>query len=134
MKIGIIGSRRYNNKENVQKAVDIIIEKFGKDNLVIVSGGCKKGGDALGKEVALEKGIKYIEFNPAHESPNKYSGMDKEFYNKPYNVGNYFERNTLIAKSSDYILAFIPEGAISNGTMDTVNKAKKLGKGVKIIN
>ena len=134
MKIGIVGSRRYKNKDKVQKAVELIIEKYGKNKLVIISGGCKNGGDALGKEVALEKGIKYIEFNPAHEKPNKYSGMPDEFYNKPYNVSNYFERNTLIAKYCDYLLAFIPEGVTSNGTIDTVNKTKKLGKGVKIIN
>jgi len=47
---------------------------------------------------------------------------------------HFFERNTFIAEDSDLLLAFIPLNHQSNGTMDTVGKAQKLNKEVRIIN
>ena len=125
--IGIVGSRTYINKQKVVEAVDLCIQKYGKENICIISGGAK-GADYLGKEVALEKGLVYIEYNPAHEDWNEYSGKPKEWYKKPYNVRNYFERNTFIAEDSHFLFAFIPEGHQSNGTNDTIGKMKKLNK------
>ena len=132
MKLGIVGSRRYKNKDKVRKAIEAVINEYG-DKIVIISGGAY-GADLFGKEIALEKGLKYIEFNPSHTNYNQYSGMNEDWYNKPYNVGNFFERNTFIAEHSDYIIAFIPDGMTSNGTMDTVNKARKLNKRIIILN
>ncbi len=130
--IGIVGSRTYLNKKKVDSAVDLCIEKYGAENICIVSGGAK-GADNLGKIVALEKKLKYIEYNPSHTAWNEYSGKPKEWYEKPYQVGNFFERNSFIAKDSHFLFAFIPEGHTSNGTMDTVNKVKKLNKPYQII-
>ena len=87
----------------------------------------------MGKEAALEKGVEYLEYNPAHTAWNQYSGKPKDWYGKEYNVSQFFERNTFIAEDSDILFAFIPEGHQSNGTMDTVGKAEKLGKPVFII-
>ncbi len=42
----------------------------------------------------------------------------------------FFERNTLIAKEADQVIAFLVEGLKCNGTMDTVDKAKGMGKPV----
>jgi len=130
--IGIVGSRKFTNKIKVEEAIDQCIIKYGKENICIISGGAV-GADKLGKIVALERGLKYIEYNPAHESWNEYSGKPKEWYGKDYKVGNFFERNTFIAEDSYILFAFIPEGHQSNGTMDTVNKALKLKKYVVII-
>lgn len=130
--IGIVGSRKYANKEKVRNILEQCIAKYGKD-IQVVSGGAI-GADTLGKEVALEKNLKYLEYNPAHETWNQYSGKPKEWYGKPYNVGNYFERNTFIAEDSHILFAFIPAGHQSNGTMDTVGKAKKMNKPCFIIN
>jgi hypothetical protein len=131
--IGIVGSRKYLNKKKVSDVVDQCIIKYKKENLQIVSGGAV-GADYLGKIVALEKEIPYVEYNPAHTEWNQYSGKPKEFYGKPYHVGQFFERNTFIAEDSDILFAFIPPNWQSNGTMDTVNKARKLGKNCFIIN
>jgi len=128
--IGIVGSRRYTNKLKVSQIVDQCIIKYGE--ICIVSGGAI-GADKLGKEVALEKNLKYKEFNPSHTEHNQYSVKPKEWFGKPYIVGNFFERNSFIAEESDFILAFIPKGLKSNGTMDTVSKSKKLNKKVLII-
>jgi hypothetical protein len=130
--VGIVGARIYTDKKKVEEAVDKCIEKYGKD-ICIVSGGAI-GADTLGKIVALEKGLNYKEYNPAHTICNEYSGKPKEFYDKPYNVKHYFERNSFIAEDSQILFAFIPKGHQSNGTMDTVGKARKLNKPVIIIN
>ena len=130
--IGIVGSRMYTNKAAVQEAVDKCIAKYGND-IRITSGGAR-GADYLGRVVALEKGLKYVEYNPAHEAWNEYSGKPKEFYGKPYHVSNFFQRNSFIAEDCQLLLAFIPAGHISNGTNDTISKAKKLNKPVIIIN
>ena len=132
IKIGIVGSRKWKNKEKIQAVVDQCLARYGQ-NLTVVSGGAK-GADSLGKLVALEKGLQYIEYNPAHEAWNEYSGKPKEWYGKEYRVGNFFERNTFIAEDSDILFAFIPEGHQSNGTMDTVGKTKKMNKPCFIIN
>lgn len=132
IKIGIIGSRKWMDQQSVEVVVDKCIKKYGAENICIISGGAK-GADYLGKVVALEKKLKYIEYNPAHENYNQYSGKPVEFYGKPYKVQNYFERNSFIAEDSDLLFAFIPKGHQSNGTMDTVTKAKKLNKPYFII-
>ena len=131
--IGIVGYRKYKNIEKVRWVVDQCIQKYGKDHIRIVSGGAQ-GADTHGKTVALEKGLQYREYNPAHTKWNEYSGKPKEWYGKEYNVGYFFVRNTFIAEDSDILFAFIPEGHKSNGTMDTVGKAKKLEKVCFIIN
>jgi hypothetical protein len=130
--IGIVGSRIYTDKKKVEQVIDKCIEKYGADHICVISGGAI-GADYLGKTVALEKKLKYVEYNPSHEPYNEYSGKPKEFYRKPYHVQHYFERNSFIAEDSHILFAFIPKGHQSNGTMDTVNKTKKLNKPVFII-
>jgi len=132
VKIGIVGSRKWTDKILIEVVVDECIKKYGND-ICIISGGCK-GPDTFSREIALDRKLKYIEFNPAHEAWNEYSGMPKEWYGKPYHVKNYFERNSFIAEKCHLLLAFIPAGHVSNGTNDTINKAKKLNKPVIIIN
>jgi len=119
--------------DKVIRAVETAIEKFGEENICIVSGGCPIGADRIAKEVALTSNIRYEEYNPSHSSWNKYSVEPEEFFGTDYKVKNFFERNTSIAKASDYIVAFIPNGVKADGTMDTVNKAKKLNKPVWIM-
>ena len=42
-------------------------------------------------------------------------------------------RNKIIAGTSDYVVAFIPDGIESKGTMSTLKYAEKLGKKYIII-
>jgi predicted Rossmann-fold nucleotide-binding protein len=131
--IGIVGSRLYTDEKKVEQVVDKCIEKYGANYICIISGGAI-GADTLGKIVALKKKLKYIEYNPAHTDYNEYSGKPKEYYGKSYNVKYYFERNSFIAEDSHMLFAFIPKGIQCNGTMDTVNKVKKLNKPYFILN
>jgi len=133
IKIGIVGSRGYTDKKKVKDLIFNIKEKYG-DEVEIVSGGQPKGADGLAKKFALEFDMKYVEFPPSHYSHNMHCKLPATEYNKPYYVSNFFKRNKQIAEYSNIIVAFIPEGVESRGTMDTVGHAEKLKKLIKIIN
>ena len=132
-KVGIVGSRRYLNKKKIKEFVFKLMEKFG-DDVEIVSGGCKYGADKYAKKFALEFDMRYVEFPPFHEAYNQHCILERDDYGKPYSVSNYFRRNKQIAKYSDYVVAFIPKGIKSNGTMNTVEHATEMNKKVIIIN
>jgi len=135
MKIGIVGSRKFQSYSSVRKVVYELIKRFGKENLEIVSGEQPKGADGFAKRAALEFGVEYVSFPPAHYSYNQYCIKDVHHYGKPYRPYYFFQRNTEIAEYSDYIIAFVPLGIKledSHGTNDTCEKAKKLGKKVLV--
>ncbi len=133
VKIGIVGSRKYTDKKKVKDLLFEIKEKYG-DEVEIVSGGQKDGADGYAKKFTLEFDMEYIEFPPAHYSWNMHCKLPATKYNKPYYVTNYFKRNKQIAEYSDIIVAFIPDGVESKGTMNTISHAERLKKMIKIIN
>ena len=133
IKIGIVGSRKYTDKKKVKDLLFEIKEKYGSE-VERVSGGQKDGADGYAKKFALEFDMKYVEFPPAHYSWNMHCKLPATEYNKPYYVTNYFKRNKQIAEYSDIIVAFIPVGVESKGTMNTVSHAERLKKMIKIIN
>lgn len=135
MKVGVIGSREYQSPSKVKRFIFELKKKFG-DELEIVSGEQKKGTDGFAKKYALEFGVKYVSFPPAHYSWNQYCIKEAFHYGKEYRVYYYNQRNTEIAEYSDLVVAFIPPGwkiEDSRGTCDTITKAKKLGKKVFIM-
>ena len=127
MKIGIIGSRKYEKKKNIKDFIFRIKEKYGEE-VTIVSGGCKDGADKYAKKYALELGLQYEEYPPFHEVHNLYCTMPSSRYGKPYSVKNFFARNKIIAGTCDYIIAFIPEGVEARGTASTLKYAEKFDK------
>ena len=132
IKIGIVGSRRYTNKQKIKDLIFEIKEKYG-DEVEIVSGGQKDGADGYAKKFTLEFDMKYVEFPPAHYSWNMHCKLPATEYNKQYYVTNYFKRNKQIAEYSDIIVAFIQKGVKSRGTMNTIHYAEKLKKLVQIL-
>ena len=132
MKVAIIGSRQYENTRKIKNTLTELKQKFGND-LIIISGGAKDGADKFARKFALEFGIKYKEFNPAHTTKNLYSAMSDNYYNKTYHVSQFHHRNMLIARDCDVMMAFIPTGIESKGSMSAIKNAKKLNKPVTII-
>ena len=132
MKVAVIGSRDYQNIRKIKLTLFELKRKFG-DKLIIISGGAKHGADKFARKYALEFGMRYREFNPAHTTKNLYSAMSDDYYEKPYHVSQFHHRNMLIAKDCNVMLAFIGEGQSSNGSMSAIKQAKKLNKPVTII-
>ena len=133
MKIAIIGSREYENKNKIRDMIYKLKQAFG-DKLEIVSGGAQNGADKYAKKFAIEFGITYKEFNPAHTVRNLYSVMPDGYYSKPYHTSQFFHRNELIAKYCDKMVAFIDSNVASKGSYHAVSMAQKHNKPVIIVN
>ena len=132
MKIGIVGSRRYENKKKIKDFIFKLKQEHGEDT-IIVSGGCKDGADRYAKKYALELGLQYEEYPPFHEVHNLYCTISANRYSKPYSVKNFFARNKIIAGTSDMVVGFIPDGIEGRGTLNTIEYAKKFDKKYIII-
>lgn len=109
MKVGVIGSRVFNNYELVVKT----LSNF--DITLIISGGAI-GADTLGEKYANEHNIPILIFKPDWEMYGKSAGMI---------------RNTDIVDNSDVIVAFWD--GTSKGTLDSIKKAEKRDKKVLVI-
>ena len=127
MKVAIIGSRRYENKKKIKDFVFKLKQQYG-NNTIIVSGGCKQGADRYAKKYALELGLQYEEYPPFHEVHNLYCSLPQSRYDKPFSMRNFFARNKIIVGTSDFIVAFIPDGVEAKGTMNVLEYAKKMDK------
>ena len=133
IKVAIIGSRAYENKKKIRDMIWKLKHTFG-DKLIIVSGGSQNGADKYARKYAVEMGVSYREFNPAHTSKNLHSAMPESYYGKPYHVSQLFHRNELIAKYCDKMIAFIDSTVPSKGSYHAVDMATKHKKPVVIIN
>lgn len=128
MRLGIVGSRQFVKENKVRHLLELYIERYGFENVTVVSGGCPDGADFLARKVALAMGLHYVEFPPKHRPHNQYCIRPASEYNMPYHVTNFFARNYQIAEHSEHLVAFVIKGVRCNGTMDTYTKAKKLGR------
>ena len=108
MRIGVVGSRSFDNYDLMQKT----LADLGPT--VIVSGGAK-GADTLAARYAQENGLELIEFKPNWKLGRHASLL----------------RNTQIVEASDFVLAFW-DGK-STGTQDSVKKAVDRGIPYRVI-
>ena len=113
MKLAIVGSREFENYDLLCAEV-AKIQKTQKIDL-IVSGGAK-GADTLAKKFAALNHIPLMEFLPDYDR---------------YGRGAPLQRNTLIVKNANWVLAFVT--ASSKGTWDTLRKAESARKRVIIV-
>jgi predicted Rossmann-fold nucleotide-binding protein len=132
MKVAMIGSREYENPRKIKDTLAQLRSRF-TDNLIVISGGALEGADKYVKKYALEFGIAYKEYNPAHTQRNLHSAMSKEYYDKPYHVSQFHHRNMLIARECDVMMVFIPNGAKANGSESAIKSVKKMNKPIVII-
>lgn len=120
MKIGIVGSRKRTDKNNIY---DLINTLSTAD--VIVSGGCS-GPDTFAEEAAKAKGIEvkvFLPELPAKDSPRyKYEKIDA-----------FYARNKLIAENCDILHAFVSPDR-KGGTENTIRYAQKIGVPVIVHN
>ena len=111
MRIGIIGSRGFNNYPLVKEVMNEYIHKVE----IVVSGGAK-GADTLGEMWATENGKMTLIYKPEWDKYGKRAG---------------FIRNQDIVKNSDLVVAFW-DGS-SKGTKSSIDLCTKFGIPVKII-
>jgi len=107
LKVGIVGSREYPNEDQVKLLVSLL-----PDDAEVVSGGQSLGVDGWAKKYALQYGLKYTEFAPAH------------YHGAPYDVNNYFIRNRQIAEYCDVVFVFMYNH--SKGAASIINYCEEL--------
>jgi hypothetical protein len=111
MKLGIIGSRKRDSLADFMLVCKKVIE-LKPD--VIVSGGCKRGGDRFAEIIAdnffIPKEIHHPDWNKYPYEKNKYAAL--------------FIRNTKIADGIDKLVALVCKER-KGGTEDTIKKFLK---------
>ena len=105
MKIALIGDEKYENRGELKETIFKLKQKFGED-LTIITRGKKNGVEKWVRKYALEMNLKYIEFNAAHTSRTLYSGMEDEYYDKPYHPTQPLHQYDCIVHNSDKIVYF----------------------------
>lgn len=128
MKIAIIGSRNWTNKEKLFSIMDSLNKKLNITH--IVSGGAA-GADSFGKEWADFNKISTIIFNADWEDFSEPCKIKYNRFGKKYNALAGFKRNRLIVEESDLIIAFWDKK--SPGTKDSLDLCKKLNKKFYVI-
>jgi len=117
MRIGIVGSRRWDNRVAVEELVNML-----PLDCTIVSGGCR-GVDSWAVEAAKARDIEVVEYLP--DLPP--DGSPPWEFTKAYHA-----RNKQIAENSDVLYAFVAEDR-RGGTENTIKYAMKLGVQVEVI-
>lgn len=114
MVYGIVGNRKGWSKDYIFSQLKTF--KI-TPNDIIVSGGAE-GVDSYAQEFAKSIGCQMVIYYPRQDMPVPQ---------------RYFERNELIAKSAEILIAFDKGNNTSgSGTLNTINTAKKLEKLVKV--
>jgi hypothetical protein len=118
MNIGIIGSRRRNTENDLQKITNTFhnLQSEHKD-IIIISGGATKGGDRFAEIIACLQKIPIKIFYADWDKYGKIAG---------------FQRNTDIAKNSDILIACVHPDR-TGGTEDTIKKFKKFYPNGRVI-
>ncbi len=115
LRVLVCGDRNWHNMAVIERE----LKKFGKDTIVI-EGECR-GADILGRFVAEKLGLRVIPF-PAKWHIYKRGG------------GPVRNQQMLDEGKPELVLAFHEDISESVGTIDMVNKAKRAGIKVIIIN
>ena len=109
-RIGVVGSRDYNNKQEIYKYLDSKLDKISS----VVSGGCPTGADAIAQEYCKDRGISITIHYPDWKGLGKKAG---------------FSRNRKIVTDCDVLIAWWTG---SKGTENSINIAKEMGKKIVI--
>lgn len=107
--LAIVGSRTFNDYELLKQHIE-------PTNIAAIVSGGARGADTLAEQFAEEHSIQMIVFKPDYEKHGRSAP---------------FVRNTAIIEAADSVIAFW-DGK-STGTLDSIKKARKLGKSVTVI-
>jgi hypothetical protein len=105
MRIALIGSPDYENRGEIKELIWNLKKKIG-DDLILITRGNTIGIEKWVRKFALEMGVKYIEYNPANTRMSLYSGMEKDYYGKPYHPTQPLHQYDCVVRGSDKLYYF----------------------------
>ena len=105
MNVAILSSPKYENVRKLREFLHTIKEKLGTD-VNIITRGNKDGGEKHIRKYAIEFGFRYTEYNPANTVRNLYSGMNEEYYGKPYHPTQTLHQYDCVVKHADKLFYF----------------------------
>lgn len=129
MKLGVVGSREFPDKQLVFKELDEIHKKTPITK--VISGGAK-GVDSWSIEWAKQNNIDWQEYKADWNDlshPDAVIRVNK--MGQKYDALAGHRRNTTIVNESEKVIAFSYKN--SGGTNNTIGKAKKQNKILKVI-
>ena len=133
VKLGVTGSNTFENKVKIKQMIFKIKQELQED-VMLIGIGDKHGADRYIRKFALEFGCNYQEANLPHTPPTLYSMMNESFYNKTYNVKNFFLRNNTYARYIDRLLMFDDTNGTDRKLGNLIKAANKHKKKVVVIN
>jgi hypothetical protein len=127
-RVAIVGSRRRASLEDRQFVLDLVerLVRFcdeSKKKLILISGGCRTGGDFFAEEAAKVFDVPIIVHGVSTDPPIKHRGEFRE---------RAFARNRLIAQDCHGMYALVSSDR-SGGTENSLSHMRDLGKKYRII-
>lgn len=126
--VGIVGSRRRDGFDDYAVISDALVKLVARHDtpIVIVSGGCRQGGDRFAKILSDKFRMEITEHLP---DKNSFRQLPQPWRATRQN----YERNTLIARDArDYLIACVSLDR-TGGTEDTIKKWIKFHRKEPII-
>lgn len=138
--IGIVGSRRRNESADFYATLKAF-QKVYEPGDRIVSGACPQGGDRFAELIALQLAAPgHYSFEELWKMPSHQRLYELKVHGAPiilhpakwreggrYNPAAGFERNGLIARDADVLIACVAKDR-TGGTEDTIAKFLRAGK------
>jgi hypothetical protein len=125
MKIAVIGSRGFDDYYLLEKILR-------EENISLLITGCAKGADSLAINYAKENNISILKKEAKWNDLSHEDAIIKTHTDgKKYDAKAGIRRNTEIIEEADKVIAFWD--GTSKGTLDSLNKAKRLKKQIKIV-
>lgn len=120
LRIGIIGSRRRSSFRDRKMILDLVRElvETTAAEIVIVSGGCRKGADSFAEEAAHAHGLRKSIHPVPDDPPVKHRGEFRE---------RAFARNLLVAQDCHVMYALVSDDR-TGGTENTLGHMGDLKK------
>lgn len=121
MKVLVCGSREWFDKKALEREF-----KQLPQGTVIIHGACPTGADALADTLAMKFGFQIRRYPADWETSGKSAG--------PIRNATMIRQEHRSGEPIDLVLAFTPDLERSRGTKDCVQRAKKAGILVKVLN
>lgn len=127
MRVGIIGSQDYDDKNKIKDFIFYIYKTY--DNVEIISSGGNIGADKFVRDICVwELDVPYREFPPYHQKWTNHCVESYYKFSKPYKAKYYHIVALKLIKYVDVLVVFIPTDTVPDDHANighVIKKAKK---------